>query len=233
MPSPDASTLHGSAPDRHPIALLLVDVINDMNFDEADELLRHALPAARRIATLAEQARALGIPVVYANDNFGRWRSDFREVVENACREDAPGHPVARLLTPREEDYFVLKPKHSAFHETTLTTLLHHLGTRRLVIAGFAGDICVLFTAHDAYMRDYSLHVPADCSASNSAAENEHALAYMRRVMSVDTTPSSELDLVALCRESGAPACASRATTGPTTRPTGATPANAREWARG
>src|SRR5690606_1679498 len=158
--APASSTLHGNAPDQNPLALILVDVINAMDFPQGAALLKHALPKARRIARLAQRAREEGVPVVYANDNFGRWRSDFREVVAHASREESRGRPVAELLTPKPGDYFVLKPKHSAFHETTFAVLLTHLGARRLIITGFAGDVCVLFTAHDAYMRDYALSVP-------------------------------------------------------------------------
>lgn len=190
--------LHGNAPDSSAAALVLVDVINDLEFEGGDELLRHAVPAAERIAALKARAREAGVPVIYANDNFGRWRSDFREVVEHCLRDDVRGRPVARLLRPDAEDYFVLKPKHSAFFATTLDTLLQYLGTRHMILAGIAGDVCVLFTASDAYMRDLHLHIPADCTASISEEENRRALAYMERVLGADTTPSAELDLEAL-----------------------------------
>ncbi len=173
------------------MALVLVDVINDMEFPGGERLAGQALPAARRIAGLKRRARELGVPVIYCNDNFGRWRSDFREVVEHAMGDGVRGEPVARLLKPERDDYFVLKPKHSAFYATTLDTLLDYLGARRLIFCGFSGDTCVLFSAGDAYMRDFHLHVPADCSASISPDENERALAYMRRVLKVNTPPPS------------------------------------------
>src|SRR4051812_33319346 len=91
--------LHGMVPDAAPVALLLIDVINAMEFEGGEQLAQAALPAARRMAELRRQARELGIPVIYANDNFGRWRSDFREVVEHAL-EDVPGRPIAELLKP-------------------------------------------------------------------------------------------------------------------------------------
>ncbi|HEV7589265.1 MAG TPA: isochorismatase family cysteine hydrolase [Longimicrobium sp.] len=187
--------LHGMVPDAAPVALLLIDVINAMDFpDGGERLAENALPAARRLAELRRRAKELEIPVIYANDNFGKWRSDFREVVEHAL-EDVPGRPIAELLRPEKDDYFVLKPKHSAFYATTLDVLLKYLGTRRLVMAGFSGDVCVLFTAGDAYMRDLHVHVPADCVASVSDEENHRALAYMRRVLDVRTAPSTVIDL--------------------------------------
>lgn len=190
--------LHGSAPDSSPVALLLVDVINPLDFPEADQLLRHALPAAERLAALKCRAIAAQIPVIYANDNFGRWRSDLHAVVERCLEPDCKGRPLCERLRPGPEDYFVLKPKHSAFFSTTLDTLLSYLGTRLLIVTGFAANICVLFTANDAYMRDLRLAVPADCVASNTTEENTLALDQMHRVLKADTRPSAEIDFHAL-----------------------------------
>lgn len=189
------SDLHGNAPDDSPAALLLVDVINDLEFEGGELLLPHARTAAARIRSLKHRAKAAGIPTVYANDNFGRWRSDFRDVVGHTLRDGVRGHELARLLHPDDDDYFVLKPKHSAFFATTLEKLLEYLGARRLILTGYSGDVCVLLTAADAYMRDYELWVPADCVASADPEAMAQALAYMHRVLDVDTTPSEVLDL--------------------------------------
>ena len=197
MPGTNAD-LHGSAPDTCAAALLLVDVINPMDFPEADRLVRYAPDAAERLAGLKRRARAAGVPVVYANDNFGRWRSNLSAVVERATAADCKGRPVAERLRPDERDYFILKPKHSAFYSTTLDILLNHLGTRTLVLGGFAADICVLFTANDAYMRGLKLVVPSDASAANEAADRDTAFAVMRRVLKAETPPSAEVDFAAL-----------------------------------
>src|SRR5690606_34868634 len=110
----DSSTLHGSAPDQSPLALLIIDMINDLEFPGGEELFRHSLPVAERIAALKRGARAAHVPVIYANDNFGRWRSDFRQVVAHCLYDGVRGQPLAELLKPDEDDYFVLKPKRSA-----------------------------------------------------------------------------------------------------------------------
>jgi nicotinamidase-related amidase len=196
MPRKNAN-LHGSAPDKSEKALLLIDVINDLDFPEANQLLRYARPMARKLLQLKKRAKKAGIPVIYVNDNFGRWRSDFRRQVTHCLRENSRGREIVALLQPEEEDYFVLKPKHSGFFSTTLETLLRYLGSRELIITGIAGNFCVLFTANDAYMRDYELIVPSDCTASNSAAENRQALALMRKFLKADTRPSSKLRLPA------------------------------------
>ena len=186
-------------PDTSPVALLLLDVINDLDFPEGPTLLEQALPMARRLAALKRRARAAGIPAVYVNDNHGRWRSDFRALIAHCLEDDVPGRPLAELLRPEQDDYFVLKPKHSGFYSTTLDTLLRYLDARTLVLTGIAANICVLFTANDAYMRDYALIVPADCVASESIEETRHAVAQMARALKADVRSSDALDLVGLC----------------------------------
>ena len=202
MPTKNAD-LHGSAPDKSSVALLLIDVINDLEFPEGDQLLRHAIPMAHRIAALKRRARQEGVPVLYVNDNFGRWRSDFKAQVDHCLKDGVRGQPVAELLRPDEDDYFVLKPKHSGFFSTTLDTLLEYLGVRAVVLTGIAANICVLFTANDAYMRDLHLAVPSDCVASNTEEENRYALDQMRTVLKADTGPSTELTFRSLARKKG------------------------------
>ena len=190
--------LHGSAPDKSKTALLLIDVINDFDFPEGEELLRLAMPVGKNIAALKERAKAAGIPSVYVNDNFGKWQSDFKKIVSH-CR-NARGKDFVEMLLPDDEDYFVLKPKHSGFYSTTLHLLVTHLGAENLILTGIAGNNCVLFTANDAYMRDYKIIVPSDCVVSNTEEENAHALKQMETVLKADTSHGAELDLNSLCR---------------------------------
>jgi nicotinamidase-related amidase len=183
--------LHGSAPDKSETALLIIDVINDLNFPEATQLLRYLPGMARQLAKLKVRAKKAGVPAIYVNDNFGRWRSDFRWLVEH-CRK-GKAREMVELLAPEEDDYFVLKPKHSGFFSSALETLLRYLGVKRLILTGVAGNYCVLFTANDAYMRDHELLVPSDCTASNTAKENREALQLMRNYLKVDTRPSGKI----------------------------------------
>jgi nicotinamidase-related amidase len=187
--------LHGSAPDKCETALLLIDVINDLDFPEADQMLDDAVRMAKNIRRLKQRARKASVPVVYVNDNFGKWRSDFHRTVEHCSRARVRGREVVRLLKPTKDDYFVLKPKHSGFFSTTLETLLRYLGAQRLILTGIAGNFCVLFTANDAYMRDYDLFIPQDCCVSNTPRENEEALALMRKFLKADTRRSDEIEL--------------------------------------
>ncbi|MRS59684.1 cysteine hydrolase family protein [Larkinella terrae] len=195
-----SENLHGNVPDTFPVVLLIIDMINDLEFPNGDKLLPAALEAAQHIATLKRKARRLNIPVVYVNDNFGRWRSDFNEVVDHCLNDGVRGQPLAELLRPDPDDYFVLKPKHSAFYMTTLDTLLEHLKAEKLILTGISADVCVLLSASDAYMREYDLHVPANCVATDAPTHTQTALTYVRRVLSADTTPSEQLDLQDLCQ---------------------------------
>jgi len=174
-------------------ALLLIDVINDLAFKGSDELVAQAEPMALRLATLKRRTSAAGIPSIYINDNFGQWRSDFRKTVAHCISRSSPGRRVSARLKPTSRDYFVLKPKHSGFFGTTLDTLLEALRIRRVILTGIAGNICVLFTANDAYMRDFELFAPADCIVSNTAADNDHALRQIATVLKGDITDSSRL----------------------------------------
>ena len=194
MPARNAD-LHGMVPDHSSVALLLLDVINDLEFPGGGRLVRYAVPMARRLARLRARAKRAGIPVIYVNDNYGRWQSDFRRLTARCRREGVRGKPIVELLAPADDDYFVLKRKHSGFFSTTLEVLLAYLGARTLVLTGIAGDICVLFTANDAYMRDYRLVVPADCVASETRGGNCQALKIMHTLLKADITPSTRLPL--------------------------------------
>lgn len=190
--------LHGSAPDKSEAALLLIDVINDFDFPEGDGLLELARPVGKNIAELKKRAQTSGIPCVYVNDNFGKWQSDFKKLVARCTADDAKGKDFVKLLVPDDDDYFVLKPKHSGFYSTTLDLLLTHLNAKNLILTGIAGNNCVLFTANDAYMRDFRVFVPADCVVSNTEEENLYALKQMETVLKADVSPASQLDLKAL-----------------------------------
>jgi nicotinamidase-related amidase len=147
------------------------------------------------------------VPVIYVNDNFGRWRSDFPRLVERCLEAHVCGRPVVEQLPPEDDDYFVLKPKHSAFFQTNLELLLKYLGVDTLIMTGMAGDICVLFSANDAYMRDFRIIVPPDCTASEDADKNRQVLMFMGRVLKAEITPSTEIKFDKTKVKPGSVAC--------------------------
>lgn len=191
----NTADLHGSAPDKSDVALLLIDVISDFEFEDGAKLFKNALPMARKLAVLREKAKKANVPVIYVNDNFGKWQSNFKSLLEHAIHEKVRGSEIVNLLKPDEEaDYFVLKPKNSGFYSTTLEILLEHLQCSTLILTGVATDNCILFTANDAYLRDFNLIVPGDCVASVNEAENKHALKHLKRVLKADTRPSDKIN---------------------------------------
>ena len=134
-------------------ALLIIDMINALDFEDAAPLQEAAEAAAEPILSLRAAADAAGVPVIYVNDNNGEWHSERSRLVENVTESDAPGRELTRKLAPRKDDYFVIKPQFSGFYSTNLPVLLPKLGVSRLILTGVAADICVLFTAADAHMR--------------------------------------------------------------------------------
>jgi nicotinamidase-related amidase len=190
--------LHGNVPDKSNVALLLIDVINDFEFENGEKLFKHALPMAKKLAALRKKAKKENVPVIYVNDNFGKWQSNFHNLLEHAIHEKVLGSKIAELLKPDEDDYFVLKPKHSGFYSTTLDILLEHLQCKTLILTGVTTDICILFTANDAYMRDFDLIIPSDCVAAVETKENKHALEQLKRVVKADVRPSDKINFTAL-----------------------------------
>jgi nicotinamidase-related amidase len=158
-------------------ALLILDMLSEFRFPDAARVLRGAKQAAPAIARLKTRAQRANVPVIYVNDTAGKWESDPRGFVERCKSPQARGRDVAEQIEPDlSRDYFMFKPKHSAFFGTPLESLLGQLGIRRLVLTGVTSDQCVLFTAMDAHVREYQLVMPGDCVGARSRRETQHAL---------------------------------------------------------
>lgn len=194
-----------NAPTGHPVALLLVDVINDFDFPEGDALVERARSAVSRIEALAARARRAKVPVIYVNDNFGHWRSDFRTTVARCSEASRPGAELVRRLTPEASDYFVLKPMHSGFFHTPLELLLDELESQVLIVCGFATNSCVAFTAYDAHMRGFQLVVPRDTCAANTDELSRDALVQLENTVHADTRPAEEIRFEELARRERRP----------------------------
>jgi len=203
MPIDPAHTPLADAPAADATALLIVDLISTWDFDDAETLVRGAVAIAARVGALKRRCRAAGVPAIYVNDNHGRWRSDFRRLVELSESSSPTGARIAQHLRPEDCDYSVLKPKHSAFFATPLDLLLRHLRATKLLVTGVTADQCILLTASEARMRDYEVIVPRDCIATQTAARKARALAQLD-VMEVRTTPSPRLRLPARVSRSNA-----------------------------
>jgi nicotinamidase-related amidase len=181
---------------RRRTALLLVDVINPFDFPGGEAFARRALRTARQIRRLSARARWRSVPVIYVNDNLGRWRSDIGDIIAGCRRPGVPGAAVVDLLTPEPEDFVILKSTLSGFYQTPLEAMLRLGRVETVVVGGFAADNCVFFTAADAYMRDYRVVVPSDCVGSESAAAHRTALETMRRLFGAKTPVSARVRLL-------------------------------------
>lgn len=179
--------------------LLVIDMISRWDFPDAAPMRDAAARITPAVARLKRRCRALGIPTIYANDNQGRWRSDWRALMRDALaagRVDGTasgdaardGRWIATQLAPQPDDYFILKPKHSAFFATPLALLLQHLRRRHLLLAGVSSDQCVLSTAHDARMQDFDVTVPHDAVIAPTRDRSEAARRHFDEVLGVDTT---------------------------------------------
>lgn len=174
-------------------ALIILDMLNKFDFPEAPQILGRATQAARRIFALKRRLKSRKIPVIYVNDNFGKWHSDWRKIYSESAQPNSAGHKIAALLCPDEDDYFILKPKHSGFYLTSLELLLADLGVQRLILTGVAGNLCVLFTAHDAHMRNLDVTVAKDCIASNTVKDNDLAIHQIKNVLKLSVVSSKSI----------------------------------------
>lgn len=176
---------------RSPRVLVLIDFINPLNFPGAEQLAPGALQAAKATVRLRGRLDAEKVAVVYANDNYGVWQSDFHSLVTQCVARDDISGEIARLLSPRATDLTLLKPRHSAFYCSPLELLLKEMGAKELILAGLATDICVQMTAADAFLRGFEgVWVPSDCTAAETAKAKANALAYMREVLKCDVRSS-------------------------------------------
>jgi nicotinamidase-related amidase len=176
-------------------ALLLVDTINPFDFEGGGAFARRSVRVARAIRKLRDRAARRRVPVIYVNDNLGKWRSDMHALVDLCSRPGMPGAPIVELLKPRPTDFVILKATLSGFYQTPLEAMLRLGGVRTLIITGFAADNCVLFTAADAYMREFRLVVPRDCIGAQTPEALGRALKSMTKLFYARTDPSPSIRL--------------------------------------
>jgi nicotinamidase-related amidase len=172
-------------------ALLIIDMINDFDFKHGNMLLEHTKLIIDPILKLKKQMQEKGFPIIYINDHYDLWQADFDKIIDT-CKNERNGQLI-ETIKPQQDEFFLIKPKHSAFYGTALNTLLKRLKVETLIITGIAGNICVLFTANDAYMREYQLWIPEDCIASASKEDNHYALKMMNHVLKASIKKSVDI----------------------------------------
>ena len=164
-------------------AVLALDLITDFSFHDGTRVLRALTRHTPAIIRLFARAHAHRIPVIYANDNPGPWRSDSRALIAHCTKQDRRGAALVTSLAPTDKDEIILKPRHSAFYGTPLVTLLDHHAVDTLVLVGVSVESCVWMSACDAHTRGFQLIVPADAVAGASAAAVRRTLTSLKGVL--------------------------------------------------
>jgi nicotinamidase-related amidase len=165
-------------------ALLIIDVINNFEFKHGKILAKKTVHIVNPLKQLKNYFKRHQLPIIYVNDHYNLWQANLNKIVKSCT--NPLSESILQEVKPDDDDYFLIKPKYSAFYGTALHTLLHQLHVNTLVLTGIAGNICVLFTANDAYMRDYQLIIPRDCIASVDDEDQYYALTMMKNVLKAE-----------------------------------------------
>ncbi|MEE1813791.1 cysteine hydrolase [Streptomyces sp. SP18ES09] len=171
--------------------LIVIDMLNTYEHDDAEALVASVRTALPGVTALLERARAAGAPVVYVNDNFGRWRSHHGEILQTAL--SGPRADLVEPIAPDEESLFVVKARHSVFYETPLAYLLKQLDVRRVVLCGQVTEQCVLYSALDAHIRHLDVVVATDAVAHIDTELADAALRMMERNMAAELRLSGDI----------------------------------------
>jgi nicotinamidase-related amidase len=166
-------------------ALIVIDMINGYDFPDAEKVAASAEKAVPVIEELLEDS---GSPVIYVNDNFGHWRSNRDELVEEALEGEHP--ELVEPIKPGDESLFVVKARHSIFYQTPLEYLLSQEEVDGVILTGQVTEQCILYSALDAYIRHLEVRVPPDAVAHIHEDLAQAALQMMERNMSADLTPA-------------------------------------------
>jgi nicotinamidase-related amidase len=164
-------------------ALLLVDVVNDFEHQDGDKLLESFRGRHEGLVQAVGQARSEGLPLVYANDNFGIWDGDAPRLVQQAL--EGRGGELVEAIAPQEGETFVVKPRYSAFDHTPLELILRELEVERILLAGASTEGCVAQTAIDARDLGFKVSVLADACATVDEAIERIAIEYLESVAGV------------------------------------------------
>jgi nicotinamidase-related amidase len=174
-------------------ALVVIDMLNTYDFDDAEKLAESAQDAVPKISSLLDRARDEEVPIIYVNDNYGDWNSSAEELVEHGLNGRHP--ELVEPIRPPEGVAFVIKARHTIFYGTPLEYLLAQRGIDRLVLTGQVTEQCVLYSALDAYVRHIDVAVPRDAVAHIHADLAEASFKMMETNMGADITPSADCHL--------------------------------------
>ncbi|MCW2989620.1 MAG: isochorismatase hydrolase [Solirubrobacterales bacterium] len=172
-------------------ALIVVDMINSYDFEDGEKLRASVERALPRMADLVARAREQDVRTIYVNDNHGAWHRGRAEMVEEVLAGDFP--ELVEPIAPGDDIDFVVKARHSIFYETPLEYLLRQDEIERLILVGQVTEQCILYSALDAYIRHFEVHVPPDAVAHIDGDLADAALKMMEVNMDADLTPAARV----------------------------------------
>ena len=175
-------------------ALLVVDMLNRYDHEDAEQLAGSAEAALPRIVELRDRAqRSEEVLLVYSNDNFEEWSATRDDLVRNALEGERPD--LVEPIVPPKEVPFLPKGRHSVFYETPLSHLLHVHGVKRVVMCGQVTEQCIFYSALDAYLRGYEVEIPTDAVAHISEEFARAALGMAEKNLHATLVPAEKVEL--------------------------------------
>ncbi len=169
-------------PGKNKKALLVIDMLNDFVVKGAPLEVPGARGIVGNIKRETNKVRRNQIPVIYCCDRHSKDDREF-EVWPPHAVKGTRGAEVIDELRPRKGDIVIHTRTYSSFYRTALERTLKGLGVRHLILTGVATNICILYTAVDAYMRGYEVSVPEGCVAAFSTEDHRFALRQIRETL--------------------------------------------------
>ncbi len=172
------------------IAVVVIDVLNPYDHEDADDLAANVKPTIEPLTTLIGAAREQDAELVYVNDNYGDFVATRQDIVERAVNGRHPD--LVKPIVPPDDADFLQKVRHSAFYATPLEYLLHRREITTVVLAGQVTEQCILYSALDAYVRHFDIRVPRDTVAPVDPELGDAAMEMMERNMQVDVVTADD-----------------------------------------
>ncbi|MDT5402347.1 MAG: hypothetical protein QOK33_5578 [Mycobacterium sp.] len=172
-------------------ALVVVDMLNPYQHEDADELADSVAEIVETLAGLIDRVRdGDDVDVIYVNDNYGDFTASRDDIVRKAL--DGARPDLIEPIVPDAHWPFLEKVRHSAFYATPLEYLLERLEAKRIILTGQVTEQCILYTALDAYMRHFDLTVPSDAVAHIDVDLGKAALRMMQSNMRATVVPAAD-----------------------------------------
>jgi nicotinamidase-related amidase len=163
-------------------ALIIIDMVKD-NFIVSKKLpiTPFALKIIDPINHLISVFRKHQWPIVFSTDAFHREDFIFKGRMHPHSLAGTEGAEVIDALDKEDEDFWLPKPRFSAFFQTGLEKWLREKEVTLCAVGGISTHFCVLTTVMDAICHDFKAVLLEDCSAAYSSEIHEQTLNCYRK----------------------------------------------------